>query len=195
MHFYAASCCPHPGSRLNPALRRRPRRLPLTGDQRRLADRFQRVREHPNAPFRQKSDWCRRRGASGRTGGPRPPRSPRPGSRSRRQGRIRGGRAASARTSAWKRAPLQPAAMTRMRESSPASVPSKSITAASTREAKALSACACSVAPVIEPAGPAVRSAPAPIRYSSIPQSWGGRVPTGWRTTTAPSKDSGVADP
>src|SRR5580704_11079734 len=38
------------------------------------------------------------------------------------------------------------------------------------------------VAAAIEALGPAVRSAPAPIKYSSMPLSWHGRVPTGWRT-------------
>ena len=38
-------------------------------------------------------------------------------------------------------------------------------------------------------AGPAVRSAPAPIKYSSMPRYWHGRVPTGWRTTRDGEKE------
>ncbi len=97
-------------------------------------------------------------------------------------------------TPAAKRELPHPAATMTMRESSAGWAASKSITAASTRAARCGSVRAWRVAPVIEDCGPAVSTAPAPMRYSSIVTLLQGRVPTGWPTKMRPYKKIGGAD-
>ena len=73
-------------------------------------------------------------------------------------------------------------------------VASKSMTAASTRAASCGSVWAWRVAPVIEDSEPAVRTAPAPMRYSLMVGLWGPRVPTGWRFPNRRKKSGGAVN-
>ncbi len=83
-----------------------------------------------------------------------------------------------------------PAATMTMRESSAGWAASKSITAALTLAARCGSVWAWRVAPLIEDCGPAVKTAPAPMRYSSMATLSHLGVPTGWPSKNAfPQKE------